>query len=100
MPFGGNRDRPDHEWQVPFMPWPAALSIFLNVFLMGTLKKLSYERFGVWTCLVTLVYMLYGVHSTYQAEEMEIEGDESGGISVHCPNSNGEQPKVDIQVLS
>ncbi|KAI3713453.1 hypothetical protein L1987_72030 [Smallanthus sonchifolius] len=99
MPFCGSRDMPDHEWQVPFMPWPAALSIFLNVFLMGTLKRLSYERFGVWTCLVTLVYMLYGVHSTYQTEEMETQGDESGGMRVHCSNLNGEQPKVDIQVI-
>ncbi|KAJ0427485.1 putative amino acid/polyamine transporter I, cationic amino acid transporter [Helianthus annuus] len=96
MPFSGSHDRPDHEWQVPFMPWPAALSIFLNVFLMATLRKLSYERFGVWTCLITLVYMLYGVHSAYQAEEMETVGDD---MRAHCPNSNGEQPKVDIQVL-
>ncbi|KAJ0811188.1 putative amino acid/polyamine transporter I, cationic amino acid transporter [Helianthus annuus] len=96
MPFSGSLDRPDHEWQVPFMPWPAALSIFLNVFLMATLRKLSYERFGVWTCLITLVYMLYGVHSAYQAEEMETVGDD---MRAHCPSSNGEQPKVDIQVL-
>ncbi|KAJ9549615.1 hypothetical protein OSB04_022158 [Centaurea solstitialis] len=105
MHCGGSQDRPSHDWQVPFMPWPAALSIFLNVFLMATLKKLSYERFGVWTCLITLFYLLYGVHSTYQAEEMEIVGGDGvggggGGISrVHCPNSNGEQPKLDIQVL-
>ncbi|KAD3641385.1 hypothetical protein R6Q59_003957 [Mikania micrantha] len=98
MPLGGGRDRPEHEWQVPFMPWPAAASIFLNVFLMATLKKLSYERFGVWTCLITLVYMLYGVHSTYQAEEILTEGDDNGGLRVNCPNSNGEQPKVDSQV--
>ncbi|KAI7733846.1 hypothetical protein M8C21_028631, partial [Ambrosia artemisiifolia] len=98
MPFSGTSlDRPDHEWQVPFMPWPAALSIFLNVFLMATLRKLSYERFGVWTFLITLAYMLYGVHSAYQAEEMEMEGDDN--MRPHCPNSNGEQPKVDIQVL-
>ncbi|XP_076891690.1 cationic amino acid transporter 6, chloroplastic-like [Bidens hawaiensis] len=95
MPFSGSHDRSDHEWLVPFMPWPAALSIFLNIFLMATLKKLSYERFGLWTCLITLVYMLYGVHSTYQAEEMDMEADD---MRPDCPNSNGEQPKVDIQV--
>ncbi|XP_076898706.1 cationic amino acid transporter 6, chloroplastic-like [Bidens hawaiensis] len=95
IPFSGSRDRSDHEWLVPFMPWPAALSIFLNIFLMATLKKLSYERFGLWTCLITLVYMLYGVHSTYQAEEMDMEADD---MRPDCPNSNGEQPKVDIPV--
>ncbi|GJU26061.1 cationic amino acid transporter 6, chloroplastic-like protein [Tanacetum coccineum] len=99
MPSGGGQDRPNHEWQVPFMPWPAALSIFLNVFLMATLRKLSYERFGVWTCLVTIFYLLYGVHSTYQTEEMEREGDDVGDMRVHCPSSNGEEAKLDIQVL-
>nr|XP_043639897.1 cationic amino acid transporter 6, chloroplastic-like [Erigeron canadensis] len=99
IPSGDSHDRTNFEWQVPFMPWPAALSIFLNVFLMATLKKLSYERFGVWTCLITLFYLLYGVHSTYQAEEMGTEGDDGGDTAVHFPNSNGEQPKLDIQVL-
>ncbi|KAI5655794.1 hypothetical protein M9H77_32981 [Catharanthus roseus] len=65
----------DYKWAVPFMPWPAAISIFMNVFLMTTLKKLSFQRFGVWTCLITLFYVFYGVHSTYRAEE-EITRDE------------------------
>ncbi|KAK8650256.1 hypothetical protein V6N13_139902 [Hibiscus sabdariffa] len=59
------------EWSVPFMPWPAAVSIFLNVFLMTTLKKLSFQRFGVWACLITVFYLLYGVHATFEAEEVE-----------------------------
>ncbi|KAE8678637.1 Cationic amino acid transporter 6 [Hibiscus syriacus] len=61
------------EWSVPFMPWPAAVSVFLNVFLMTTLKKLSFQRFGVWACLITVFYVLYGVHSTFEAEVMEKE---------------------------
>lgn len=65
----------DYKWSVPLMPWPAAISIFMNVFLMTTLKKLSYQRFGVWTCFITLFYVFYGVHSTYRAEE-EITRDE------------------------
>ncbi|KAK8479905.1 hypothetical protein V6N13_073386 [Hibiscus sabdariffa] len=61
------------EWSVPLMPWPAAISIFLNVFLMTTLKMLSFQRFAIWACLITLFYVLYGVHSTFEAEEMEME---------------------------
>ncbi|KAK8658248.1 hypothetical protein V6N13_036458 [Hibiscus sabdariffa] len=61
------------EWSVPFMPWPAAISIFLNVFLMATLKMLSFQRFAIWSCLITLFYVLYGVHSTFEAEEMEMQ---------------------------
>lgn len=63
---------PSAGWSVPYMPWPPALSIFLNVFLMSSLKKLSFQRFGIWTVLITLFYMLYGVHRTYQAEETEM----------------------------
>ncbi|KAL1136560.1 hypothetical protein V6Z11_A12G247400 [Gossypium hirsutum] len=61
------------EWSVPFMPWPAAVSIFLNVFLMTTLKMLSFQRFALWGLLITLFYVLYGVHSTFEAKEMGME---------------------------
>ncbi|KAG5540305.1 hypothetical protein RHGRI_020515 [Rhododendron griersonianum] len=64
---------PASKWSVPLMPWPAAASIFLNVFLMTSLKRLAFQRFGVWACLITLFYVLYGVHSTYQAEEVDDE---------------------------
>ncbi|XP_065858853.1 cationic amino acid transporter 6, chloroplastic-like [Euphorbia lathyris] len=80
--------QPNEAWSVPMMPWPPAISIFLNVFLMTTLKLLSFQRFGIWACLITLFYVLYGVHSTYQAEEMELGGD-------HVPTPL----KLDIQVL-
>lgn len=79
-------------WSVPFMPWPAAISIFLNVFLMTTLKLLSYQRFAIWTCLITLFYVLYGVHSTYEAEEVNVGLQE-------MPNPSVQQSKLDIQVL-
>ncbi|MBA0744266.1 hypothetical protein Gogos_006901 [Gossypium gossypioides] len=64
---------PPSEWSVPFMPWPAAVSIFLNVFLMTTLKMLSFQRFAIWGLLITLFYVLYGVHSTFEADEMGME---------------------------
>ncbi|KAL1830014.1 hypothetical protein DCAR_0209415 [Daucus carota subsp. sativus] len=80
------------EWSVPFMPWPAAISIFLNVFLMTTLPKLSYQRFGIWACLITLFYVLYGVHSTYQGEDLEEASVD--GVTLNSSN----QTKVEIQV--
>ena len=83
------------DWSVPFMPWPAAMSIFLNVFLMTTLKVLSFQRFAVWACFITIFYVLYGVHSTYQAEEVEKVANQ-----VNSSTSNLQlQTKVDIQVL-
>ncbi|KAI4303286.1 hypothetical protein MLD38_038935 [Melastoma candidum] len=61
------------QWSVPFMPWPAAASIFLNIFLMTTLKAIAFQRFGVWSCVITVFYVLYGVHSTYKGEKMDKE---------------------------
>ncbi|XP_050378298.1 cationic amino acid transporter 6, chloroplastic-like [Argentina anserina] len=80
-------------WSMPFMPWPAALSIFLNVFLMTTLKKFAFERFAIWACFITMFYLLYGVHSTYRAEERE-----STGVNEVNPSSAVQQIKLDIQV--
>lgn len=76
------------------MPWPAALSIFLNVFLMTTLKKFSIERFAIWSCFITMFYLLYGVHSTYKAEERE-----SAGVDEVNPSSAVQHTKLDIQLL-
>lgn len=81
------------EWSVPLMPWPAAMSIFLNLFLMTTLQKLSLQRFGIWACLITLFYVLYGVHSTYEAEEMK------GTVDELNPNAATQQTKIGIELL-
>ncbi|KAK9153605.1 hypothetical protein Sjap_001085 [Stephania japonica] len=56
-------------WGVPLMPWIPATSIFLNVFLLGTLDGASYVRFGVFSAGVVVVYLLYSVHASYDAEE-------------------------------
>lgn len=56
------------DWSVPCMPWVAAASIFLNVFLLGSVDKDSYVRFLVWTAIAVVFYLLYGVHSTFDAE--------------------------------
>ncbi|KAE8670643.1 Cationic amino acid transporter 7 [Hibiscus syriacus] len=58
-------------WGVPFMPWLPAMSIFLNVFLLGSLDGPSYLRFGFFSGLAVLVYILYSVHASFDAE---IEG--------------------------
>lgn len=82
------------EWSVPFMPWPAATSVFLNVFLMTTLNQLAFQRVAIWACLITLFYVLYGVHSTYRAEEFDQKG-----VDAEVNSSVQQMAKVDIQVL-
>eukprot|EP00250_Pteridium_aquilinum_P005895 c15915_g1_i1 orf=19-1578(-) len=63
-------DRPVKlSWQAPCMPWLAVLSIFVNVFLAGSLGLQAYCRFGAWSLLALLFYVGYGVHSAHDAEE-------------------------------
>ncbi|KAL4396853.1 hypothetical protein HN51_001319 [Arachis hypogaea] len=88
---------PPH-WLVPFMPWSPALSIFLNVFLMTTLKLLSFQRFAIWSCFITLFYVLYGVHSTYQAEEIEMMTIVNNNNNNPSSAESNLQAKVEIQV--
>jgi APA family basic amino acid/polyamine antiporter len=53
------------KFKVPLYPYLPAFSILINTFLMGQLKVISYERFGIW-CLACLgVYLLYGMHASY-----------------------------------
>ncbi|KAG1354369.1 cationic amino acid transporter 6, chloroplastic-like [Cocos nucifera] len=85
------------EWSVPFMPWPAAASAFLNVFLMTSLKAKAFERFAVWSFVITLFYVLYGVHSTYHAEEMEM-GREIDRGNANQSSHDHQAPKLDVQV--
>jgi hypothetical protein len=49
------------------MPWIAAASISLNVFLLGSVDRDSYVRFAIWTSLAIAFYFFYGVHSTHDA---------------------------------
>ncbi|KAL0737110.1 hypothetical protein Bca4012_013320 [Brassica carinata] len=55
-------------WGVPFMPWTPCVSIFLNIFLLGSLDAPSYVRFGFFSGLIVLVYLFYGVHASFDAE--------------------------------
>ncbi|KAK8946237.1 hypothetical protein KSP40_PGU022113 [Platanthera guangdongensis] len=87
------------QWSVPLMPWPAAASVFLNIFLLTSLKKRSFQRFGVWNCVIVLFYVLYGVHSTFQAEEGEMERGiqrELTLVGTDNPNSTSQQSKLEV----
>ncbi|CAN8257146.1 unnamed protein product [Cochlearia groenlandica] len=55
-------------WGVPLMPWIPCLSIFLNMFLLGSMEARSYVRFGWFSGVIVVVYLLYGVHASSDAE--------------------------------
>ncbi|KAG2669464.1 hypothetical protein I3760_14G036000 [Carya illinoinensis] len=65
-------------WGVPLMPWIPSISIFLNIFLLGSLNGPSYVQFGLFSALVVLVYVFYSVHASFDAEEDEFFGQKNG----------------------
>ncbi|KAH7291872.1 hypothetical protein KP509_29G039300 [Ceratopteris richardii] len=59
-------------WGCPFVPWIPSLSIIMNVFLLGSIDKLSFVRFALWTLLILIYYLLFGLHASYDmASEMK-----------------------------
>ncbi|KHG16483.1 Cationic amino acid transporter 7, chloroplastic -like protein [Gossypium arboreum] len=65
-------------WGVPFMPWLPSISIFMNIFLLGSLDGQSYVRFGFFSGLAVLVYVLYSVHASFDAEAEGLLGVKNG----------------------
>lgn len=77
-------------WGVPLMPWIPSISIFLNIFLLGSLDKPSYVRFGFFSGLTVLVYVFYSVHSSFDAERdgtLSRTKEESIESEVHTPKA-------------
>lgn len=52
-------------WGVPLMPWLPSASIFLNIFLLGSIDKDSYIRFIIWTGFLLVYYVFVGLHASY-----------------------------------
>lgn len=52
-------------WGVPLVPFLPSMSIAINIFLLGSIDKDSFIRFGVWTVLLLLYYFFLGLHASY-----------------------------------
>ncbi|KAL1833971.1 hypothetical protein DCAR_0104105 [Daucus carota subsp. sativus] len=59
-------------WGVPLVPWLPSASIAINIFLLGSIDSASFVRFGVWTVLLLIYYIFFGLHASYDiAKEYE-----------------------------
>ncbi|XP_022747103.1 cationic amino acid transporter 6, chloroplastic-like [Durio zibethinus] len=81
-------------WGVPFMPWLPSISIFMNIFLLGSLDGKSYVRFGFFSALAVLVYVLYSVHASFDAEVDGSFGPKNGEILKESAESEEPSHKV------
>ncbi|XP_065882249.1 cationic amino acid transporter 1-like [Euphorbia lathyris] len=52
-------------WGVPLVPWLPSASILINIFLLGSIDRDSFIRFGIWTLVLLVYYLLFGLHAVY-----------------------------------
>ncbi|MQL72314.1 hypothetical protein Taro_004639 [Colocasia esculenta] len=52
-------------WGVPMVPWLPSASIAINIFLLGSIDRMSFVRFGIWTAFLLVYYFFIGLHSSY-----------------------------------
>ncbi|XP_059668389.1 cationic amino acid transporter 1-like [Cornus florida] len=61
-------------WGVPLVPWLPSASIAINIFLLGSIDRDSFIRFGAWTAFLLFYYIFIGLHASYDtAKEYENE---------------------------
>ncbi|CAI9269304.1 unnamed protein product [Lactuca saligna] len=68
-------------WGVPLVPWLPSASIAINIFLLGSIDRDSFIRFGGWTGFLLVYYFLFGLHAAYdtaKGEEKEWKKVEEG----------------------
>lgn len=56
-------------WGVPLVPWLPALSIGINIFLIGSLGKEAFFRFIICSAAMLVYYFFVGLHATYDVAQ-------------------------------
>ncbi|XP_073100678.1 cationic amino acid transporter 1-like [Elaeis guineensis] len=62
-------------WGVPMMPWLPSASIIIDVFLLGSIDRASFVRFGVWTVVLLVYYFFIGLHASYDTAKASTSGE-------------------------
>ncbi|XP_073354703.1 cationic amino acid transporter 1-like [Aegilops tauschii subsp. strangulata] len=57
-------------WGVPLVPWLPSASIFINIFLLGSIDAKSFMRFAIWTVALLVYYFFVGLHASYDTAKV------------------------------
>ncbi|XP_050368350.1 cationic amino acid transporter 1 [Argentina anserina] len=66
-------------WGVPLVPWLPSLSIGINIFLLGSIDGPSFIRFAVWTVIILVYYIFFGLHASYDTAKDSVANKLEGG---------------------
>ena len=81
-------------WGVPLVPWLPSASIAINIFLLGSIDKASFERFGIWTAVLMVYYFFFGLHASYDTAKEGVKVIEEG-TQYKKVEEGGVTPSVD-----
>ncbi|KAL2645378.1 hypothetical protein R1flu_012965 [Riccia fluitans] len=88
-------------WGVPLVPWIPSASIGVNIFLMGSIDRDSFIRFGIWTAIIVVYYLFLGLHASYDAAvELQLQEqphtlwDFFSAPSPNCVITRSPKPKM------
>lgn len=51
-------------WGVPLVPWIPSISISINISLLGSIDKVTFIMFGLWTMFLLVYYVLFRLHAS------------------------------------
>jgi APA family basic amino acid/polyamine antiporter len=69
-------------WGVPLVPWLPSASIAINIFLLGSIDKASFIRFGIWTAVILVYYLFIGLHLSYDKAKASGEKRMDDGVQL------------------
>eukprot|EP00249_Psilotum_nudum_P021306 c28061_g2_i1 orf=87-1958(+) len=87
-------------WACPLVPWLPSLSIACNIFLLGSIDKYSFIRFGVWTGLMLLYYFLFGLHASYDTATATAIPNEEGLQSEQLLVKAAAEVELDVPAIA
>ncbi|KAJ6869676.1 hypothetical protein NC651_034413 [Populus alba x Populus x berolinensis] len=67
-------------WGVPLVPWLPSASILINMFLLGSIDVQSFKRFDVWTGILLIYYLVFGLHASYDTAKASGENKDEDGF--------------------
>ncbi|KAI4988253.1 hypothetical protein ZWY2020_029883 [Hordeum vulgare] len=70
LQLGVPKARVPKMWGVPLVPWLPSASIFINIFLLGSIDGKSFMRFGIWTVALLVYYFFVGLHASYDTAKV------------------------------
>ncbi|XP_010905430.1 cationic amino acid transporter 1-like [Elaeis guineensis] len=73
-------------WGAPMVPWLPSASIAVNIFLLGSIDRDSFARFGIWTAALLIYYLFFGLHASY---DTAMAAERTAGPTKRLEEGNG-----------